>query len=524
MPAQVVEVQDNWERFCIHATNWPQQVDWALGKLRDLQKAMNQLELGLLEMESCREGQQLVEQKLLDNAQPNCTDYTETMRNQQIQLFCPFHNIKPFSQDFLCASVQPPWQRAVSHSEVPYYINHEKQTTSWDHPKMTQLFQSMADLSHVHFSAYRTAMKSRRLQKALCLDLLDLSTAQGIFDLHNLTQNARMLEIPEIINCLYTVYTVLKQIHPDLVNVPECLDLCLNWLLNVYDPGRSGKVQVLSMKVGLLSLSKGHLGDKYKYLFYQVADPSDKCNQKQLALLLHSTIQVPHQLGEAAAFGGSNAEPSVRSCFQHGSSGEDIELEQFVDWMHLEPQSMVWLPVLHRVAAAETAIHQAKCNICKDCPMMGFRYRSLKHFNYDVCQNCFFSGRTAKGHSLIYPMVEYCTPTTSGEDVRDFTKVLKNKFRSKKYFAKHPRLGYLPVQAALREEENPEMTEEHRYSQPYHKTPSTASCVKGRMHHTQETTDIEQEQQRQGQECLSSPQVERNRYSNSMRRKSLWEQ
>lgn len=39
--------------------------------------------------------------------------------------------------------------------------------------------------------------------------------------------------------------------------------------------------------------------------------------------------------------------------------------------------------------------------------------------------------------------------TTSGEDMRDFTKVLKNKFRSKKYFAKHPRLGYLPVQTVL---------------------------------------------------------------------------
>lgn len=38
------------------------------------------------------------------------------------------------------------------------------------------------------------------------------------------------------------------------------------------------------------------------------------------------------------------------------------------------------------------------------------RYRSLKHFNYDVCQSCFFSGRTAKGHKLNYPMVEYCTP------------------------------------------------------------------------------------------------------------------
>jgi len=37
--------------------------------------------------------------------------------------------------------------------------------------------------------------------------------------------------------------------------------------------------------------------------------------------------------------------------------------------------------------------------------------------------------------------------TTSGEDVRDFTKTLKNKFRSKQYFRKHPRLGYLPVES-----------------------------------------------------------------------------
>ncbi|XP_059499763.1 uncharacterized protein LOC132208039 isoform X2 [Stegostoma tigrinum] len=36
--------------------------------------------------------------------------------------------------------------------------------------------------------------------------------------------------------------------------------------------------------------------------------------------------------------------------------------------------------------------------------------------------------------------------TTSGEDVRDFSKVLKNKFRSKKHFAQHPRLSYLLVQ------------------------------------------------------------------------------
>lgn len=47
------------------------------------------------------------------------------------------------------------------------------------------------------------------------------------------------------------------------------------------------------------------------------------------------------------------------------------------------------------------------------------RYRSLKHFNYDVCQSCFFSGRTAKGHKLNYPMVEYCTPVRAPECLHD---------------------------------------------------------------------------------------------------------
>uniref|UniRef100_A0A3P9HA80 ZZ-type domain-containing protein n=1 Tax=Oryzias latipes TaxID=8090 RepID=A0A3P9HA80_ORYLA len=264
-----------------------------------------------------------------------------------------------------------------------------------------------------------------------------------------LTNNSQPLSVPDVINCLTSVYDGLEQEYKDLVNVPLCVDMCLNWLLNVYDTGRSGKIRTLSMKIGLLSLSKGHLEEKYKHLFSQVASAGGTCDQRQLGLLLHEAIQIPRQLGEVAAFGGSNIEPSVRSCFQHVNNKVEIDPRQFVDWMHLEPQSMVWLPVLHRVAAAETAKHQAKCNICKECPIVGFRYRSLKHFNYDVCQSCFFSGRTAKGHKLNHPMVEYCTPTTSGEDMRDFTKVLKNKFRSKKYFTKHPRLGYLPVQTVL---------------------------------------------------------------------------
>ncbi|KAG6451368.1 hypothetical protein O3G_MSEX007089 [Manduca sexta] len=390
------------------------------------------------------------------------------------------------AQGFLAGSVDPPWERAVTPANVPYYINHELETTHWDHPKMIELMNSLADLNEVRFSAYRTALKLRTVQKALCMHMLQLPAALEAFDSHGLrAQNDRLIDIPDMITVLTSLYEVIAAENPSLVNVPLCLDLSINWLLNVYDSQRTGQIRVLSFKVGLVLLCKGHLEEKYRYLFRLIADPSCRADQRKLGLLLHDCIQVPRQLGEVAAFGGSNIEPSVRSCFEQASAAREpprtatldrkpaekekekeeskektlerdadgqlqhIEAFHFLQWLQKEPQSMVWLPVLHRLAAAESARHQAKCNICKEYPIVGFRYRCLKCFNFDMCQKCFFNGRKAKNHKLTHPMQEYCTATTSGEDVRDFTRALRNKFKSARYFKKHPRVGYLPVQTVL---------------------------------------------------------------------------
>ncbi|XP_033930378.1 dystrophin isoform X3 [Melopsittacus undulatus] len=495
---QADEVRTEWDKLNLQSADWQKKIDDALERLQGLQEAMDELDLKLRQAEVFKGSWQPVGDLLIDSLQDHL-EKVKVYRAEIVPLKEKVHHVNelahrftpsdiqlsqynlscvedlntrwkvlqvaiderirqlheahrdfgPTSQHFLTTSVQGPWERAISPNKVPYYINHETQTTCWDHPKMTELYQSLADLNNVRFSAYRTAMKLRRLQKALCLDLLSLSAACDALDQHNLKQNDQPMDILQIINCLTTIYDRLEQEHNNLVSVPLCVDMCLNWLLNVYDTGRTGRIRVLSFKTGVVSLCKAHLEDKYRYLFKQVASSTGFCDQRRLGLLLHDSIQIPRQLGEVASFGGSNIEPSVRSCFQFANNKPEIEAALFLDWMRLEPQSMVWLPVLHRVAAAETAKHQAKCNICKECPIIGFRYRSLKHFNYDICQSCFFSGRVAKGHKMHYPMVEYCTPTTSGEDVRDFAKVLKNKFRTKRYFAKHPRMGYLPVQTVL---------------------------------------------------------------------------
>jgi dystrophin len=118
-------------------------------------------------------------------------------------------------------------------------------------------------------------------------------------------------------------------------------------------------------------------------------------DQKRLALLLWDCMQLPKYLGEVAAFGGTNVEPSVRSCFARVKYPHEvcayisnepiiytikpiqITLEQYLEWMKCEPQSLVWMPVLHRVAASESSKHQAKCNVCKMFPIIGLRYHNF---------------------------------------------------------------------------------------------------------------------------------------------------
>ncbi|CAL8237299.1 unnamed protein product, partial [Arctogadus glacialis] len=118
-------------------------------------------------------------------------------------------------------------------------------------------------------------------------------------------------------------------------------------------------------------------------LFRQVCGPGGQTDQRHLSLLLHEAIQVPASWGRP-----------------RGSCHRGVSLP---GWMSLEPQSMVWLPVLHRVAAAESAKHQAKCYVGKQCPIKGFRYRSLKQFNVDICQTCFSQAAPPRETSCTTP-------------------------------------------------------------------------------------------------------------------------
>ncbi|OXB67292.1 hypothetical protein ASZ78_010716, partial [Callipepla squamata] len=374
MRKQSSEVKEKWENLNASASIWQKQVDKALEKLKDLQCAMDDLDADLKEAENVRNGWKPVGDLLIDSL-PDHIEKTTAFREEIAPINLKVKTVNDLSSQLSPLDLYPSLKmsRQLDDLNMRWKLLQvsvedrlkQLQEAHRDFGPASQHFLSnlshfcsalSADLNNVRFSAYRTAIKIRRLQKALCLDLLELNATTEIFKQHKMSQNDQLIGVQDVISCLTTIYSGLEEKHNDMVNVPLCVDMCLNWLLNVYDSGRTGKIRVQSLKIGLMSLSKGLLEEKYRYLFKEVAGPTEMCDQRQLGLLLHDAIQIPRQLGEVAAFGGSNIEPSVRSCFQQ---------------------------------------------------------------------------------------------TTSGEDVRDFTKVLKNKFRSKKYFAKHPRLGYLPVQTVL---------------------------------------------------------------------------
>jgi hypothetical protein len=62
-------------------------------------------------------------------------------------------------------------------------------------------------------------------------------------------------------------------------------------------------------------------------MFRLIADQQRCASERKLGLLLHDCVQIPRVLGEVAAFGGSNVEPSVKSCFvKAGRNKETIEV------------------------------------------------------------------------------------------------------------------------------------------------------------------------------------------------------
>ena len=88
-----------------------------------------------------------------------------------------------------------------------------------------------------------------------------------VFEEHGLRgQNDRLIDVPDMVVVLSTLYSRISKASEGAsgLNVGLTADLCLNWLLNVYDSQRTGQMRVLSFRVALVCLCRGQLEDKYR--------------------------------------------------------------------------------------------------------------------------------------------------------------------------------------------------------------------------------------------------------------------
>ncbi|KAG5444138.1 Dystrophin, isoforms A/C/F/G/H [Clonorchis sinensis] len=310
-----------------------------------------------------------------------------------------------------------------------------------------------------HSSTIRDQQRTSR-DPASARPLISSPVPGGVQPTSPLTPGTRCASLPESVTFTATASPVHRTgsdrtrrstrkgkrhflVGPTRLPVHVCVDLTLNWLLNVYDRMRKGNVRALSFKVALTTLSVANLDEKYRYLFSLIADPNGCVTEQRLYALLCECILIPRNLGEGGWIGKEDFASTVKHCFEQVAeiarssesgphfSPRNIPVRHFLTWLRFGPKTIIWLPLLHRIMLAEQVVHNVRCGVCQRQPLTGLRYRCLRCLNFDLCQQCFFCGWTARSHKLSHPMQEYCTNSTSGDSFRDFTRIVRNRLRSR---------------------------------------------------------------------------------------------
>jgi hypothetical protein len=339
------------------------------------------------------------------------------------------------------------WERSETNNGIPYYVKHDTHETQWDHPEMYKVLHDLDEMNNIEYAAYRTAMKLRAVQKVCWLHVVKKHTLVEAWAQHGLgdDQNTTMMTPVECEAVLQTLFTLSKGDRPnDILNPNKATQITLAWLIGLVDSGRTGNINVQMAKIGLMTLCSAKLEEKYEYMLEMMAFPKKRISESQLRTLIKHTLLLPKQVFETASFNAEQTEPAIDSCYRSVGKkrGQAVSMQEFLVWMSLEPRFIVWLPTMHRLAASETVKHEGRCATCKAFPIVGLRFRCLKAFNTDLCQNCYLTKQLPKNVKPSHPFREYSIATSSGDDLKDFGKVLRNKV-TKRYKGKQPKKSYL---------------------------------------------------------------------------------
>ncbi|KAJ7330566.1 hypothetical protein OS493_022177 [Desmophyllum pertusum] len=253
------------------------------------------------------------------------------------------------------------WERSETTNGIPYYINHETERTQWDHPEMVILMEEIESLGNIKYAAYRTAMKLRAIQKKTQVYMVDLRVIkaslkeEGIKDGY-VEGNLSVPELTRIITAIFINQTGASRTNS--VDVSLASELVLNWILNLYDPGRMGFVPILSLKVALSVMCSEKVQEKYRYLFSQLCHNQgflDRKSGSQCGACCKKTALKRVSIPERVSAEGVHRMDDCRTTDDCVAS-------------HTSQISCV------RDSEARVKMQR----VCKMYPIVGFRYRLLK--------------------------------------------------------------------------------------------------------------------------------------------------
>lgn len=355
-----------------------------------------------------------------------------------------------FGSDYDC--VMDGWLPKENEHGAIYFSNSHRRMTCWSHPYLDKIFEEMSDCNDIQYAAYRTGLKLRCVQVKSGLSWITMKGIKKILSASRIEEECSYREASishkEAFHMIVSILKMSDNLHLHDQYYTKAADVIVNLLIELYDPKYEGKFALSSMRISLVALCSAQLTEKYRFFYSEVCNHDEGgLHRDRLLYLFYDLMQIVEILKESIAF-GTNISLAVDSCFKYrnmpemaGRSSED----RFYSWLLLEPQIIIWLPTLHRLAASENVYHNVQCSVCGLNPVKGMRYRCLQCFKYDLCQQCFFLGSVSLSHKVKHPIQEYCLPATKKDSTRAVLKILRNKV-SKKHRSQS-KITYLPLDA-----------------------------------------------------------------------------
>ncbi|XP_032291883.1 dystrobrevin beta isoform X2 [Drosophila virilis] len=260
----------------------------------------------------------------------------------------------------------------------------------------------------IRFASYRTASKLRYIQKSTNLHLVDIWNVIEAFRENGLNtlEPQSDVSVARLETLVSSLYHNLNKRLPTAQQVPvdSKAGLLLNWLLAAYTSDNSGKIRVFSIKVALATMCSGKLVDKLRYIFSQISDGAGQLVAWKLGEFLREVLALPAAVYESPTFH-----------YKDGLEEEifpaenKVTVNDFMATLMSEPgpSCLVWLPLLHRLATVETIVHPTICSVCHKENFTGFRYRCQRCHAYQLCQECFWHGKTSLNHQNDHEVKEY---------------------------------------------------------------------------------------------------------------------